>query len=84
MILVKTESGSAYEIDKENKLIRRITGNAPPTNRQGEDGQWKSYWSVGYQEKAPLLIVWELSENFVARSTVTSPVVSIAEIPASA
>lgn len=38
-----TESGSLYELDLENKQIRRLNGPGNPTRRLGEDGVWKSY-----------------------------------------
>lgn len=34
---------SQYEIDLEQKLIRRISGIRPPTKRQGQDGVWQPY-----------------------------------------
>lgn len=38
-----TVSGSLYEVDQENKKIRRLNGNADPTPRQGKDGEWRGY-----------------------------------------
>jgi hypothetical protein len=42
----KTASGSQYEINTETKQIRRLSGNADPTGRQGKDGDWRGYASV--------------------------------------
>ena len=43
--LVKTEN-SMYELDVENKQIRRLTGSRPPTFSQGEDGEYKTYLEI--------------------------------------
>lgn len=37
---------SSYEIDYEEKVIRRISGENPPTNHFSPDGDWKRYSSV--------------------------------------
>lgn len=69
-----TVSGSVYEADTTNKKIRRLTGKNDPTPRQGEDGQYKSYESLGSFPKAlegkeeltvgqPAIIVWVQSEH---------------------
>lgn len=75
MIKVITESGSNYEIDLENSQIRRIEGTHEPTPRQGPDGIWKKYDTLGSIEVGkPLLIVWAVVNGTVAQSTITSPV----------
>lgn len=38
-----TISGSTYEVDQDNKKIRRLKGKADPTPRQGQDGVWREY-----------------------------------------
>jgi hypothetical protein len=38
-----TISGSTYEVDQDNKKIRRLKGKADPTPRQGQDGEWREY-----------------------------------------
>ncbi len=40
---IATASGSVYELDDDNKRVRRLTGIKPPKESQGVDGQWKSY-----------------------------------------
>jgi len=83
-----TLSGSIYELDQENKRLRRLYGKRPSTDRQGDD--WKCYVEIfpnpivigsrvliyWIQEETPLL---EGSpENSIA-TTLTSPVQSIEE-----
>lgn len=41
--IIKTESGSIYELDQANKRIRRIEGMQVPTPRMGSDGTWKTF-----------------------------------------
>ena len=41
-----TESGSVYQVDEQNKLVRRLSGNKNPTPRQGIDGEWKEYYEL--------------------------------------
>lgn len=64
---VRTQN-STYEINDDDKLIRRIRGVAEPTKRQGEDGQWQSFTSITPYEDG-LLINW--AEE---RCTLTSPI----------
>jgi hypothetical protein len=82
-MLVKTEN-STYEIQDDQ--IRRLTGAAKPTPRQGEDGEWKDFaYLVGPKIGEGLLIVWETSSNeageaMIFRSTVTSLVLEIQDV----
>jgi hypothetical protein len=79
---VKTESGSIYEIDEENKQVRRLTGTANPTLRQGADGEWRKYANLIYNLDNSMLIVWKydiVDEKTIARSTITSPIVATIE-----
>lgn len=46
MLRVVTESGSRYEIDLDGKRIRRLSGNAPPTEHQGQDGEWRVFEDI--------------------------------------
>lgn len=41
-----TESGSVYEIDLKNHAMRRISGAAAATPRQGPDGVWRKFNSL--------------------------------------
>lgn len=71
----KTLSGSKYQVDLEKKQIRRLFGNAPPTDRQGADQEWKDYTDL-----SPLkigegaLIVWKYIDG-IAKFTLTSPII---------
>lgn len=59
---------SLYEVDVEAQKVRRLAGLHAPTQRQGPDGEWKSYESLTVLSDRRLLIQWE-----GARCTVTSP-----------
>lgn len=84
-----TESGSVYEIDSENKLVRRLTGVIDPQPRQGKDGMWKSYADTnGVEVGTSVLFIWPRattpllpgSPNNAVPSTVTSPVKEILDV----
>ena len=49
---------SVYEINEAEHLIRRMHGANDPTPRQGTDGEWKEYETIG-PHLGGLLIVWE-------------------------
>lgn len=74
---------SIYELDKTNRIIRRLSGTNNPASRQGEDGQWKKYNEIGELVIGlPFVIVWEIgmddSGEVVLRTTQTSLVSEIA------
>lgn len=72
--LVKTESGSLYEIDEANKKIRRIYGTVVPTAQFQTDGQWVKYESINKIRKHhSLVIIWALDKQLPA--TITTPIV---------
>jgi hypothetical protein len=81
-----TASGSAYELDEDAKRIRRVSGEAPGTSRQGPDGEWRSYHDVSRPVVGePVVIAWDpattpLLEGSVGGmpATITSPVVRTA------
>lgn len=78
--MIYTESGSVYELKESELLIRRLSGNAAPTDRQGNDGEFKSYKGILYlQVGVPLIIIWRI-EDSIAKSTVTSPIIKIQEM----
>jgi hypothetical protein len=85
-ITFETKSGSIYEVNEEEKKIRRLSGTNQPTERQGQDGEWKVYESLCsssfglLKEEEPAVIVWgfdELGNNGsgILKTTVTSPIV---------
>lgn len=80
----KTESGSTYQVDYINKLIRRISGTNNPTNRQGQDGNWKAYQDIVLKEGEVCFIFWDskttpplINTSGSIPATATSKVVSI-------
>lgn len=80
-----TESGSTYEVDEENKRVRRLAGKADPTPRQGKDGEWKSYKAHAVCLGIGALFLWDKkttpllpgSEEGTSPVTMTSPVKEI-------
>jgi hypothetical protein len=79
-----TESGSVYEVDEAGHRMRRVTGEEPPTPRQGDDGAWKDYAVLSEVEVGKsVMIGWAVmkAENgetvaVKVEATVTSPVSS--------
>lgn len=69
---VVTEN-SIYEINDEDRLIRRTHGKRSGTKRQGKDGVWQSYESIE-SWYGGMLIVWGNNEDGTARCTWTSTV----------
>lgn len=70
---------SIYEVDTENKRIRRLNGKDDPTPRQGPDGEWKPYLELMNDVKIgdPLIIAWTQDNNTgVVKTTMTSTIVS--------
>lgn len=63
---------STYEVNEDDKLIRRIEGQHAPTPRQGDDGTWRSYFALTDYADG-VLIVWDEDGH----STLTSPVVRV-------
>lgn len=73
----ETASGSLYEVDEENKRVRRLIGVQDPTPRQGSDGEWREYLDRTEIVVGQIaLFVWEIvNEDLLsAKSTHTSPV----------
>ena len=68
-----TTANSAYQINEADHLIRRLSGTADPTPRQGSDGAWKAYRTLGVMLDG-LLIVWGDNPDGSAASTSTSKV----------
>lgn len=81
-----TLSGSVYELDQNQKRIRRVSGNNRPTERQGDD--WRSYSCIfpeAVEVGKSLMIFWikeetpvlEGSPDFAIPATQTSVVMGI-------
>lgn len=81
MIKFRTYSGSVYELDQDNKRIRRLSGVKDPTPRQGADGQWKTYVHLKTEPEPgnDLYICWSVGdgEGGSDRCTVTSRIEEI-------
>jgi hypothetical protein len=69
-----TTANSVYEINEADHMIRRVSGTADPTPRQGADGVWKAYRTLGVMLDG-LLIVWGDNPDGSAATTWTSKVV---------
>lgn len=88
-MIIRTRN-SIYEIDFDNKRVRRLTGTAAPTPRQKADGEYRDYLSIAPNPPIvgeSLLIIWdptttplmEGSEAGATPITLTSVVVKIDE-----
>lgn len=62
---------STYEVDYDNKKIRRISGVNPPTAHFAPDGEWKDY-SLILPHGSRLMIFWGDGDF---NATMTSPLV---------
>lgn len=72
MITFSTISGSIYQVDEENKRIRRITGKTPPHRTFAPDGKWKPFEEITFIEVGlSACIKWP---EAVGGSTITSVV----------
>lgn len=77
-MIYKTETGSVYQVDEPGKRVRRLSGTAAPTPRQGQDGEWKTYASVEVLNTSigrQLWVDWTGAGN----GTLTSPIVEETE-----
>jgi hypothetical protein len=54
-----TYSQSVYEVDTDNKQIRRLTGITDPQPRQGKDGEFKSYKELYLKLGESAVIFWD-------------------------
>jgi hypothetical protein len=70
-----TTVNSVYQINEADHMIRRLSGTADPTPRQGLDGAWKPYRTLGVMLDG-LLIVWGDNPDGSAASTWTSKVLA--------
>ena len=67
-----TTANSVYQINEADHLIRRLSGTADPTPRQGKDGEWQEYQSIE-PHFSGLLITWGADQDR-SRCTWTSDV----------
>ncbi len=62
-MIFRTQSNSVYEVDFDNKMVRRINGVNEPTARQGKDGEWRKYIDIVLKENSPCYIFWEAKDT---------------------
>lgn len=65
-----TLSGSIYELDQNQKRIRRLSGNKPATGRQGDD--WRTYSCIfpeTVEVGKALMIFWVKEETPVLKGS---------------
>jgi hypothetical protein len=72
IICFSTKTGSLYELNPDDQLIRRLSGVKDPAPRQGDDGKWQGYWDVELANGG-LLIHW----NEYGQATLTSHIVEV-------
>ena len=69
-VTVHTTLNSVYEVDREGRRARRLSGKNEPTQHTGTDGEWQEFADVAHHPSGGLVIVWDED-----RMTVTSAVV---------
>jgi hypothetical protein len=60
-VILRTVSGSVYELDEAAKRLRRLSGVRAATARQGADGAWRQYDQLGPDTPVvglPLFVKW--------------------------
>jgi len=83
VVVFRTESSSMYEVNIDERKIRRLHGANPATNRLGHDGEWKEFLNISELEIGEsVVITWSISneqEEFRLKTTVTSPIIDFVE-----
>lgn len=70
-MIITTQTGSIYELDKDNKQVRRLAGKSKPTMRQAKDGEWQTYHDILMPAIGmSLFIMWDKHD----KCTITSPI----------
>lgn len=77
MITIATESGSVYEIDYEEKRIRRLSGTSPPHAMFGADLMWRTFEGLDFPTVGERLAILFDSSKGYRGTLVTSRVVHI-------
>jgi hypothetical protein len=72
---VQTVTGSVYEINEKDQLIRRRSGTREPTVYQGPDEQWRSFVGIEFIDNE-MLIIWSKDKG-MTKCTRTSKVKKI-------
>lgn len=80
-MLIETRN-STYEVDFENKKVRRLVGKNHPTLRQTLDGEWQNYHDLIWDHEVgmPMIFIWRVDNEdgkVWLRSTKTSVVKGI-------
>lgn len=80
-MIFQTEN-STYEVDLNERRIRRLYGRFSPTDRQGGNGEWKSYTDITDPVVGcPVRIIWRYdTQGTIARITETSLVTKMEEV----
>ena len=76
-IVFHTESGSVYEVDEQKKRLRKI--GKTTTDRLSNDGKWKNYHNLDLTDAGNLIIVWNITDEGIHQSTITSRIVKSPE-----
>ena len=62
---------STYEVDEENKQVRRVVGKSQPCNYIGEDGVWQPYQEMRYLGETVLFVGEEGVKGFITSRVVS-------------
>lgn len=77
-MIFKTVSGSVYEINRDKKCLRRLSGTAP--SKHPQDFGWRKFLAFFpnvIEKDSPVLILWDTGSKTNVPTTRTSPVVQI-------
>jgi hypothetical protein len=77
-VIVKTFSGSVYEIDRPNKRIRRLSGETPAKHPQDHD--WRKFLEAypnNIEVGSSILILWDTGSRMDVPTTRTSYVIQV-------
>ena len=66
---------SIYEVDEAAKMVRRIQGAKPPTDRVGTG--WRPYSNIQAAVGTPAVILWDINKEGVWQMTAISNIVAI-------
>lgn len=75
MVRYLTESGSIYEVDEDNKRMRKLTRNVTPdTTRIPQDGAWRAFEDVVHEcDGDSIWFIWGTAPDGALQTTITSP-----------
>jgi hypothetical protein len=75
-MILRTETGSMYEVDMRAKRVRRLSGKRPTTEWRAEDGEWMSALKVIFTLDQRMVFIWQVSDEQI-QSTMTTQIIEV-------